>query len=78
MEDEYLHLEMKGTDHKKYTERFLELVGLLPEFAGSESKRVGRFIWGVIPEIRGDLRTSRPATLQAAIELTAELTEDII
>ena len=78
LEDEYLHLEMKGTDYKKYTERFLELVGLMPEFAGSESKRVGRYVWGVIPEVRGDLRTSRPATLQAAVELTAELTEDLI
>ncbi|KAK1435856.1 hypothetical protein QVD17_01627 [Tagetes erecta] len=78
LEDEYLHLEMKGTDHKKYTERFLELVGLLPEFTGSESKRVGRYIWGVIPEIRGDLRTSKPSTLQAAVDLAAELTEDLI
>ncbi|KAK1433348.1 hypothetical protein QVD17_10258 [Tagetes erecta] len=78
LEDEYLHLEMKGTDHKRYTERFLELIGLLPEFTGPESKKIGRYIWGVIPEIRGDLRTSKPTTLQAAVDLAAELTEDLI
>jgi hypothetical protein len=44
LEDEYLHLKMEDTDYRKYTSRFLEISGLIPDFAGSESKRIGRFI----------------------------------
>jgi hypothetical protein len=46
LEDEYLHLKMEGTDYRKYTSRFFEITGLIPDFAGSESKRTSRFIWG--------------------------------
>jgi hypothetical protein len=44
LEDEYLHLKMEGTDYRKYTSGFLEIFGLIPDFAGSESKKIGRFI----------------------------------
>jgi hypothetical protein len=63
LENEYLHLQMEGTDYMKYTSRFLELVGLIPEFVGSEAKRIGHYIWGLVPEIRADVCTSKPATL---------------
>jgi hypothetical protein len=36
LEDEYLHLKMEGTDYKKYISRFLEIAGLIPDFAGLE------------------------------------------
>jgi hypothetical protein len=47
LENEYLQLQMEGTIYRKYTSRFLELVGLIPEITGSEAKRIGRYIWGL-------------------------------
>jgi hypothetical protein len=44
LEYEYLHLKMDGTEYRKYTSRLLEITGLIPDFAGSESKRIGRSI----------------------------------
>jgi hypothetical protein len=78
LEDEYLHLKMEDTDYRKYTSRFLEISGLIPDFAGSESKRIGRFIWGAHPEVRANMKTSKPRTIQKATELLSELTEELI
>jgi hypothetical protein len=44
LEDEYLHVKMEGTKYSKYTSRYLEISGLIPDFAGKKSKRIGRFI----------------------------------
>jgi hypothetical protein len=78
LEDEYLHLKMDGTDYHKYTSRFLEIIGLILDFAGSESKRIGGFIWGDHPDIRANMRTTKPRTIQKATELLAKLTEELI
>jgi hypothetical protein len=44
LEDAYFHLKMEGTNYRKYTSRFFEISGLIPDFAGSESKKIGRFM----------------------------------
>jgi hypothetical protein len=78
LEDEYLHLKMDGTDYRKYSSRFLEISGLIPDFAGSESKKIGRFIWGAHQDVRPNMRTANPRTMQEATEMLAELTEEVI
>jgi hypothetical protein len=78
LEDEYLHLKMEGTDYRKYTSRFLQITGLIPDFAGSESKRIGRFIWAAHPKVRANMRTTKPRTIQKTTELLAELTKELI
>jgi hypothetical protein len=78
LEDEFLHLKMDGMDYRRYTSRFLEITGLIPDFVGSESKKIGRFIWGAHQDVRPNMRTTRPRTMQEATELLAELTEEVI
>jgi hypothetical protein len=78
LEDEYLHLKMEGTDYRKYTSRFLEIIELILDFAGLESKRTGRFIWGAHPKVQANMSTTKPRTIQKSTELLAELTEELI
>jgi uncharacterized protein YggL (DUF469 family) len=56
----------------------LEISGLIPDFAGSESKKIGRFIWGTHQDVRPNMRTEKPRTMQEATEMLAELTEEVI
>ncbi|XP_076905283.1 uncharacterized protein LOC143561002 [Bidens hawaiensis] len=77
MEVEFLSLEMKGTAHLEYTTRFKELSRLVPHLVTPESKRIGRYIWGLNPQIRPPLRASKPATFQEAVETAAVLTDEI-
>jgi hypothetical protein len=78
LEDEYLHPKMDGTDYRKYTSRFLEISGLIPDFAASESKKIGKFIWGAHQDVRPNMRTAKPRTMQEATKMLAELTEEVI
>jgi hypothetical protein len=69
---------MEGIDYQKYTSRFLEISGLIPDFAGFESKKSGRFIWGAHQDVRPNIHTAKPRTMQEATEMLAELTEEVI
>jgi hypothetical protein len=51
---------------------------LIPDFTRSESKKIGRFIWGAHQDVRPNMHTARPRTMQEATELLAELTEEVI
>ncbi|KAD7479048.1 hypothetical protein E3N88_02184 [Mikania micrantha] len=48
------------------------------DFHDSKSKRIGRLIWGAHPDVRADMRTTKPRSMQKATELLAELTEELI
>jgi hypothetical protein len=63
LENEYMHLRMASTEHIKYTARFIELIGLIPEFVGTDSKSIWHYIWGLVPDLRADVRTAKHATL---------------
>jgi hypothetical protein len=45
---------------------------------GSESKRIGWFICGAHPNIRANMRTIKPRTIQKTTDLLSELTEELI
>ncbi|XP_076890873.1 uncharacterized protein LOC143542095 [Bidens hawaiensis] len=77
MEVEFLPLEMKGTAHLEYTTRFEELSRLVPHLVTPESKRIGRYIWGLNSQIWPSLRASKPATFQEAVETAAVLTDEV-
>ncbi|GJT43650.1 putative reverse transcriptase domain-containing protein [Tanacetum coccineum] len=66
---------MVGADHAGYTDRFHELAKLVPHLVTPEAKRVTRYINGLPSQIRGMLRATQPATIQAAI-LTAKILTD--
>ncbi|KAD4385304.1 hypothetical protein E3N88_25472 [Mikania micrantha] len=76
MEVEFSTLEMVGFEHLAYTNKYIELGQLVPHLVTPESKRIGRYIWGLIPQIRGIVRSARPATFQSTIELSGILTDE--
>ena len=55
--------EMKGNDIDSYTVRFHELAKLVPHLVTPEENRVDWYIWGLSPEIRGNVTSADPKTL---------------
>ncbi|KAK1425082.1 hypothetical protein QVD17_20426 [Tagetes erecta] len=78
MEAEFLRLEMKGNEHLEYTNRFNELARLVPHLVTPESKRIGRYVWGLSPKIRGMTRAAKPRTFQETVEISGALNDETI
>nr|XP_043615964.1 uncharacterized protein LOC122587868 [Erigeron canadensis] len=78
LEQEFWDLKMEGLEIEKYILRFNELSRLVPHLASTEEKRIDRFIWGLIPEIRRDLTSKGPKTMSRATVLAKTLTKYII
>jgi hypothetical protein len=78
LEEEFWNHKMVGTDIDTYTARFHELARLVPHMATPEEKKVDRYIWGLIAEIRGMVTSADPQTTQSAIVLANRLTNDLI
>ncbi|KAL8232227.1 hypothetical protein R6Q57_002005, partial [Mikania cordata] len=78
IEAEFLAHKMIGLDHTKYINRFNELALMVPHLVTPETKRIGRYICGLAPQIRGYVRTARPTTFQSAVDLGGTLTHEIV
>ncbi|GKD42701.1 putative reverse transcriptase domain-containing protein [Tanacetum coccineum] len=82
-DDEVQKLESKFWNHKMvvsdidgYTARFHKLARLMPHMVTLESQRVNRYIWGLAPEIKAYVTSSKPATIQGAMSMANCLTTD--
>mgnify|MGYP001552490261 CR=1 FL=1 len=64
---------MKGFDIVAYTARFSDLVTLCPNMIPTESKKIERYIWGLVPPYRGNILASNPATFDSAKQLVQRL-----
>ncbi|GJZ82542.1 reverse transcriptase domain-containing protein [Tanacetum coccineum] len=51
---------------------------MVPHMVSTEEKRVDRYIWGLVYEIRRIVTSSNPITLQAAVGLSLCLTNDVV
>ncbi|GJU21906.1 putative reverse transcriptase domain-containing protein [Tanacetum coccineum] len=78
LEGEFWNHSMVGADHAGYTDRFHELAKLVPHLVTPEAKRVTRYINGLPSQIRGMLRATQPATIQAAILTAGILTDEAV
>ncbi|KAJ9539536.1 hypothetical protein OSB04_032269 [Centaurea solstitialis] len=78
LEAELWNHEMMGSDIDSYTARFHELAKLVPHLVTPEENRIDRYIWGLAPEIRGNVTSANPTTLQAAVNLATRLTNNAI
>ena len=76
LEAELWHHEMKGNDVDSYTARFHELARMVPHLVTLEENRVDRYVWGLSPEIRGNVTSANPKTLQEAVNLATRLTNN--
>ncbi|GJR44060.1 putative reverse transcriptase domain-containing protein [Tanacetum coccineum] len=58
--------------------RFHELVKLVPHLVMLESKRIDRYIHGLVPQIRGMIQATQPTTIQSAILKAGALTDEAV
>ncbi|GJY46769.1 reverse transcriptase domain-containing protein [Tanacetum coccineum] len=73
MEDEFYHLTVKGNDLKTYVRRFQELATLCPTMVPDSEKMMEVFIEGLPRSIEGNVTTSKPQTLEEAINIAQRL-----
>nr|GEX42061.1 putative reverse transcriptase domain-containing protein [Tanacetum cinerariifolium] len=73
MGDEFYHLTVKGTDLKTYVRRFQELATLCPTMMSNSEKLLEAFIRGLPRSIEGNVTTSKPKTLEEAINIAQRL-----
>ncbi|GJW61678.1 putative reverse transcriptase domain-containing protein [Tanacetum coccineum] len=78
MEQELWTLTLKGDDIEAYTNRFHELVLMCPELVSTESKKIEKYIRGFPERIKGNITSSKPATLHEAINMARELVEQSV
>ena len=64
---------MKGSDIVDYTARFSDLVTLCPNMIPTESKKIERYIWGLVPAYQGNILALNPATFDSAKQLAQML-----
>ncbi|GJR86145.1 hypothetical protein Tco_0210156 [Tanacetum coccineum] len=55
-----------------------QLARMVPHMVSTEEKRVDRYIWGLVLEIRRMVTSSNPITIQAAVGLAYHLTNDVV
>ncbi|GJR72957.1 putative reverse transcriptase domain-containing protein [Tanacetum coccineum] len=75
MEQELWTLTLKGDDIEAYNNRFHELVFMCPELVSTKKKKIEKYIRGFPEEIKGNVTSSKPATLHDAINMARELIE---
>ncbi|GJY74210.1 putative reverse transcriptase domain-containing protein [Tanacetum coccineum] len=78
LESGFWNHTMIGANHVGYTDRFHELDKLVPHLVTHESKRIGRYINGLAPQICRMLRATQPATIQSAILKAGILTDEAV
>ncbi|GJZ71795.1 putative reverse transcriptase domain-containing protein, partial [Tanacetum coccineum] len=78
MEQELYNLKLKGTDIDGYTNRFHELALLCPRMVEPEQVKVKQYIRGLSKNIRGDVTSSRPTSIDETVRMTYQLMGQII
>ncbi|KAI3735110.1 hypothetical protein L6452_14598 [Arctium lappa] len=74
LEEEFLSLEQKGMSVREYTTKFIEKSRFTGIYVPNEERRVERFIFGLISDIREFVSNKEPSTFQVAVN-AAEMRE---
>ncbi|KAD4888366.1 hypothetical protein E3N88_20439 [Mikania micrantha] len=77
MEKDFMNIEVGTMTHQEYTTKFNEMSRLVPHLVTPEESRIKRYIQGFPSEVRILVKGSAPGTYQSAVELTAELFEEV-
>nr|GEZ95204.1 reverse transcriptase domain-containing protein [Tanacetum cinerariifolium] len=67
------NLKVKGNDVSTYTVRFQELTLICTKFVANETKKIDKYISGLLDNIYGSVKASKPKTLDETIELANDL-----
>nr|GEW63854.1 putative reverse transcriptase domain-containing protein [Tanacetum cinerariifolium] len=73
LEIELWNLKVKGNDVPTYTNRFQELTLTCTKFVANENEKIDKYISGLLDNIYGNVKSSKPRTLDKTIELTNDL-----
>nr|GEV09914.1 hypothetical protein [Tanacetum cinerariifolium] len=73
LEIELWNLKVKGNDVPTYTNRFQELTLICTKFVANENEKIDKNISGLLDNIYGNVKSSKPRTLEETIELTNDL-----
>ncbi|GJT74809.1 putative reverse transcriptase domain-containing protein [Tanacetum coccineum] len=73
LEIEIWDLKEKGTDLTSYTQRFQELALLCGGMFPEESDKIEKYVGGLPDMIHGSVVSSKPKTMQDAVEIATEL-----
>ncbi|GJV20355.1 putative reverse transcriptase domain-containing protein [Tanacetum coccineum] len=73
LEIELWNLKVKGNDVAAYTQRFQELALMYTKFLADETAKIDKYIGGLPDNIHGNVMSTRPKTLDFAIELANDL-----
>ncbi|GKA16197.1 putative reverse transcriptase domain-containing protein [Tanacetum coccineum] len=65
-------------DIEAYNNRFHELVLMCPKLVSTEKKKIERYVRGFPERIKGNITSSKPATLHDAINMARELVEQAV
>nr|GEX04104.1 hypothetical protein [Tanacetum cinerariifolium] len=65
--------EVKGNDVPTYTNHFQELTLICTKFVANENEKIDTYISGLLDRIYGNVKYSKPRTLDETIELTNDL-----
>nr|GEY65648.1 reverse transcriptase domain-containing protein [Tanacetum cinerariifolium] len=69
---------MVGAGQAAYTDRLHKLTKLVPHLVTPESKRIERYMYGIVPEIRRTMQATKPSTIKSAIFKVGALTNDVV
>ncbi|GJZ75364.1 hypothetical protein Tco_0639829 [Tanacetum coccineum] len=67
------NLKVRGNDVTAYTQRFQELALMCTKFLADETAKIDKYIGGLPDNIHGNVMSTRPKTLDFAIELANDL-----
>nr|GFA83633.1 hypothetical protein [Tanacetum cinerariifolium] len=70
---ELWNLKVKGNDVPTYTNHFQELTLICTKFVANENKKIDKYISGLLDSIYGNVKSSKPRTLDETIKLTNDL-----
>nr|GEZ59501.1 putative reverse transcriptase domain-containing protein [Tanacetum cinerariifolium] len=73
LEIELWNLKVKGNDVPTYTNLFQELTLICTKFVANENEKIDKYISGLPDNIYGNIKSSKPRTLDETIELTNDL-----
>nr|GEZ22188.1 reverse transcriptase domain-containing protein [Tanacetum cinerariifolium] len=75
LETELCNHAMVEASQAAYTDRFHELVRLVPHLVTPESKMIERYMYGFAPQIRIMVATTELKTIQKAVQISGALTD---
>ncbi|GKC73719.1 putative reverse transcriptase domain-containing protein, partial [Tanacetum coccineum] len=75
---EVVNQAMVKAGHAAYTDKFHELVRLVPHLVTPESRMIKRYVYYLAPQIHRMVAASKPKTIQKAVQISGALTNKAV